>query len=503
MRLTQTLTNSISEFFWGWVFHDCIRSLFGNTIMTEYLIARILVRDKIEESPYLQPLLVSFLFTNDSTKQLNDFTKATENGAVQTHAFPSVSMKKLARMRARTRAKIQNLNKQISIYSEPIPEIEAKLKQYRRDATEAKKTNNESKWRTATIAVRRLNRTLASKTRFIKIKQGKIKKLEEELKQAQAAIRSSRNQTAIRRSRTQEPQEEEQVNDRITSVSYALAQPFIVEETDEQLDEELKTIEKNLSNLRINFKNRFQNAKILVIGADYHENDSTRWSSIDPNYIGVGGMTSLVQGDPATGDWNKREYWENFFQHVRSSRGPKPFDAVYIDHHTIHHLIVDDEKLPDTAFERLINYLRENNVTEYVYVTDDAFKNTKTDTPDRDLKDNRDKWRRRLYRYTQDNLSSTGVDPKIIDNTSWYKYKIHKRKTPFSGERKTLRPQATTTTNVTTPINVSRVAGQTTAEPINSLQTVGNTLMKTKRPHQTSTGSTPRPSNCVTEIILV
>lgn len=36
------------------------------------------------------------------------------------------------------------------------------------------------------------------------------------------------------------------------------------------------------------FKERWENAKILVIGANYQVSERIRWEQIDPNYIGLG-----------------------------------------------------------------------------------------------------------------------------------------------------------------------------------------------------------------------
>lgn len=254
MRLTQTLTNSISEFFWEWVLNNCIRSLFNDTIMTEYLIARILVRDKIEESPYLQLLLVSFLFTNDSTKQVNDFITPTENGAVQMHAFPSVSMnlfrkrkskseQELEIIRAKHRAEIQWRQKLIPIYRKSIKDLKARLKRYKRDAAEAENTNNTVKERSVKNIVKRLKVKILNNMRSIRDTLDRIKDLEGILEKVdEADVRKM-----MTRGKLAEPVTRRQVLPPLSTVSEDQTQPNSPKNTPQSLLEQVDRVSATLA----------------------------------------------------------------------------------------------------------------------------------------------------------------------------------------------------------------------------------------------------------------
>ena len=148
------------------------------------------------------------------------------------------------------------------------------------------------------------------------------------------------------------------------------------------MDEESK---KQIRNER--FKTRAQEAKILVIGASIdYEYDIYRWSQIDPNFIGI----SAHGDDPISdlGSWNNNEnYWIDVFNILEN----RTFDSIYIDRGTVHHMGVssgmrtidlhgrmrwvtnqDVVDISKTAYGKLIKFIYERNITNRLYIYDDA-----------------------------------------------------------------------------------------------------------------------------------
>ena len=61
------------------------------------------------------------------------------------------------------------------------------------------------------------------------------------------------------------------------------------------------------------FSERWENAKILVIGANYRPSERERWEQIDPNYIGfgfafAGDEMQFVDGNPLEENWDIVEF---------------------------------------------------------------------------------------------------------------------------------------------------------------------------------------------------
>ena len=74
------------------------------------------------------------------------------------------------------------------------------------------------------------------------------------------------------------------------------------------------------------FLTRWSRARILVLGANYGQNDNSFWSALDNNYIGIGkeacpadSFITIFQND-----WNACNFWEQ-------SVIPKTFDSIFID----------------------------------------------------------------------------------------------------------------------------------------------------------------------------
>ena len=135
------------------------------------------------------------------------------------------------------------------------------------------------------------------------------------------------------------------------------------------------TIDEEMAKkLDINFEVRLRNAKVMVIGAGYLHTDITRWSKIDPNYIGVSFMADYRDNPiPHLGDWNREGYWDELF-----GRYGKKFDAIYIDGGTIRHMI-NSQDIANTSFGRFIRYIYDYNITNYLFVEQNTFDATTID----------------------------------------------------------------------------------------------------------------------------
>jgi hypothetical protein len=62
---------------------------------------------------------------------------------------------------------------------------------------------------------------------------------------------------------------------------------------------------------------RWSSARIVVIGADYSEHDTVRWTTIDKNYLAV--------GSDGKKDWNVQGFWDDMATPTRK------FHDIYID----------------------------------------------------------------------------------------------------------------------------------------------------------------------------
>lgn len=86
------------------------------------------------------------------------------------------------------------------------------------------------------------------------------------------------------------------------------------------------------------FSERWENAKILVIGANYRPSERERWEQIDPNYIGfgfafAGDEMQFVDGNPLEENWDIVEF-NILFDLMKK----KKFDAIYVDRGVYQHL---------------------------------------------------------------------------------------------------------------------------------------------------------------------
>jgi len=140
-----------------------------------------------------------------------------------------------------------------------------------------------------------------------------------------------------------------------------------------------------------NFLQRVEQATILVIGASIdYESDITRWSQIDPFFIGV----SMHGDDPISdlGNWNDDEnYWINVFDIL----GNRKFDSIYIDRGTVHHMAAstgfhyrdatgtqkwiknsEPVDISQSVYAKLIKFIDEKDITQKLYIHDDALSTT-------------------------------------------------------------------------------------------------------------------------------
>ena len=75
----------------------------------------------------------------------------------------------------------------------------------------------------------------------------------------------------------------------------------------------------------LQLEQRWYKSKILVLGANYSNNDVKFWSRIDINYIGLGIDTSNANVKTRfQNNWNSPNYWD-------TSLSSKVFDVIYID----------------------------------------------------------------------------------------------------------------------------------------------------------------------------
>lgn len=95
------------------------------------------------------------------------------------------------------------------------------------------------------------------------------------------------------------------------------------------------------------FKERWDNAGILVIGSSYDESEHERWSCIDPNYIGVGfvfrdQVLNLQPSNPFAENWGNEEVWSYLLNlaNAKNKKVPasKKFDSIYFDVGVWHHM---------------------------------------------------------------------------------------------------------------------------------------------------------------------
>lgn len=86
------------------------------------------------------------------------------------------------------------------------------------------------------------------------------------------------------------------------------------------------------------FEDRWQKAKVLVIGAAYAQSEYDRWSKIDANYIGFGKNYEIdVQGsvkitnNPFAKDWNANGLgaWTELV--LKAQKDGKKFDNIFLD----------------------------------------------------------------------------------------------------------------------------------------------------------------------------
>ena len=93
----------------------------------------------------------------------------------------------------------------------------------------------------------------------------------------------------------------------------------------------------------LRFEERVNDANTLVIGASYGLSDYQRWSTIDPNYIGIGHSYGeqeqiLLDHNPLGGLWGTPEFHTNFLDFA-FGKGNSHFDYIFIDRGTLHHLL--------------------------------------------------------------------------------------------------------------------------------------------------------------------
>jgi len=85
------------------------------------------------------------------------------------------------------------------------------------------------------------------------------------------------------------------------------------------------------------FLERWTKAQILVIGANYSQEDYNKWSDIDPNYIGVGlvnqfandQVVKFTNANPFGGVWGEDPVWDYVL--ALAERTGKKFNTVWLD----------------------------------------------------------------------------------------------------------------------------------------------------------------------------
>lgn len=139
--------------------------------------------------------------------------------------------------------------------------------------------------------------------------------------------------------------------------------------------------------------NLAKNAKILVIGAQNINNgdtygygryklmnDFSRWSSIDPNYLGVTGMdpiwmsfmnkpvSAVLNRNERAVNWDDNNFWIEFDKIIKENRTPPSFHIIFIDRITLDYIldtedVIDDKRiLGISVLENIVKYLTDGGV---------------------------------------------------------------------------------------------------------------------------------------------
>jgi hypothetical protein len=151
----------------------------------------------------------------------------------------------------------------------------------------------------------------------------------------------------------------------------------------------------------LQLEQRWSKSEVLVLGANYSQDDYKFWSRIDPNYIGLGIDTSNANVKTRfQNNWNSPNYWV-------PSLPSKTFNLIYIDRFSLFKICKDGL----SNFLQFINHYRNENTKLLITKNEIDNNNTKNNPIFKDvlkyLLENR-------WIYTMDvNIN------QLFKNTSW------------------------------------------------------------------------------------